>query len=147
MLDTYRSALQKQGYRMTPQRTAILRILSESKCHLTPLDVYESASQSMPGITEATIYRTLSFLTSQGLLLAAHIGNGQLAYEIAHHDHHHLICRSCGAASEVSHDLLKPLYSRLGEQTGFKVDRMHVTFFGLCPDCLSTQPGLHPALD
>ena len=141
MLDTYRSTLHKQGYRMTPQRTEILRILSESDCHLVPLEVYEFARRSMPGITEATVYRTLSFLTAQGLLLAAHVGNGQLAYEIAHHDHHHLICRNCGAACEVSHKLLKSLYSRLSEQTGFKVDRMHVTFFGLCPACLSTQPG------
>jgi Fe2+ or Zn2+ uptake regulation protein len=101
----------------------------------------------MPGITEATVYRTLSFLTAQGLLLAAHVGNGQLAYEIAHHDHHHLICRTCGAACEVSHELLKSLYSHLSEQTGFKVDRMHVTFFGLCPSCLSTQPEMQQALD
>ena len=135
MLDTYRALLQKQGYRMTPQRIAILRVLSESGRHLTPIEVYDEVKESMPGITEATIYRGLSFLADQGLLLAAHVGNGQLVYESAHHIHHHLICRKCGQTCEISHDLLRGLYGRLYKQTGFQVDSMHVTFFGLCPEC------------
>jgi len=124
---------------MTPQRIAILRILSEANQHMTPLEVFNSANQSLLGITEATIYRTLAFLTSHGLLLAAHVGNGQLVYEIAHHDHHHLICRGCGATCEISHDLLKSLYTSLNVQTGFHIDSMHVTFFGHCPECLQTE--------
>jgi Fur family ferric uptake transcriptional regulator len=130
---------------MTPQRIAILRILGEANRHMTPLEVYDSANQSLLGITEATIYRTLAFLTSRGLLLAAHVGNGQLVYEIAHHDHHHLICRGCGATCEISHDLLKSLYSSLNEHTGFHIDSMHVTFFGLCPACLHRETELAQA--
>ena len=81
---------------MTPQRMVILRILSEADCHLSPTRGFQRAQLALPGLTEATVYRTLAFLTEQGLLLAAHIGNGQLVYEIADHNHHHLICRTCG---------------------------------------------------
>ena len=47
-------------------------------------------------MTEATVYRTLEFLAENGVVLSALNGNGHLVYEIAGHDHHHLICRSCG---------------------------------------------------
>ena len=135
MIDTYSNQLRARGFRMTPQRLAILRSLEEAGRHLTPLEVYEAAEQSLPGLTEATVYRTLSFLTKQGLVLAAHIGNGQLVYEIADRAHHHLICRNCGQTCEIAHDALKDLYQEFQKRTGFQVDAMHVTFFGLCPEC------------
>ncbi len=139
MFDTYRIFLHKQGYRMTPQRMTILRILNDTSRHMTPREVYESAKQTLPGITEPTIYRTLSFLSAQGLLMAAHVGSGQLVYEAAGQNHHHLICRKCGQNCEISHELLKPLYDRLSNDTGFLVDGVHVTIFGLCPNCLKSH--------
>ena len=131
--------LQARGFRMTPQRLAILRILDESTGHLTPLELYHQALQQMPGITEATVYRTLNFLTEQGLVLAAHVGSGQLVYEIAARAHHHLICRQCGETREIGHDQLESLYERFQTDTGYQIDSMHLTFFGLCPECQKTN--------
>lgn len=129
------SHLHAHGFRVTPQRLAILRILEEANGHLPPLMIYERAQQLLPGITEATVYRTLNFLVDQGLALAAHIGNGQLVYEIAGREHHHLICRRCGEAIEIDHQLLKDIYEELHQRTGFQIDCIHVTFFGLCSEC------------
>jgi Fe2+ or Zn2+ uptake regulation protein len=67
--------------------------------------------------------------------LAAHIGAGQLVYEIAGHDHHHLICRVCGATQQIDHSLLEALYQHFLDSTGYQIDSIHVTFFGLCPGC------------
>lgn len=131
----FTNQLHMRGFRMTPQRLAILRILQESSCHLSPVDIYERAQQRLPGITEATVYRTLAFLHKQNFILAAHIGSGQLVYEIANHDHHHLICRACGHTHEVGHEMLHELYLQFQEKTGFLIDSIHVTFFGLCPKC------------
>jgi Fur family ferric uptake transcriptional regulator len=124
-----------RGYRITPQRMIILRILREAETHLHPTEIYRRARAILPGMTEATVYRTLAFLTEQGLALAAHIGNGQLVYEIAGHAHHHLICRSCGGILEIEHDLLTELYALFQVRTGYQIDSMHTTFFGLCPEC------------
>lgn len=146
MLTTYRTFLQKQGYRMTPQRMAILQILDEASRHMTPLEVYNAVRQTLPGITEPTVYRALSFLTNQGLLLAAHTSNGQMVYESAGHNHHHLICRKCGLTCEIDHEIIKPLYDFLKTETGYEVDGMHVTFFGLCPGCKKSQLELVSAI-
>jgi Fe2+ or Zn2+ uptake regulation protein len=120
---------------MTPQRWVILEILQRAGGHLSPVEIYRQAGQALPGLTEATVYRNLSFLAQQGLVLAAHIGSGQLVYETAGHDHHHLICRTCGATLEIDHSLLVDLYAILKERTGYKVDSVHTTFFGACPAC------------
>jgi Fe2+ or Zn2+ uptake regulation protein len=127
---------------MTPQRMAILNILSQAGAHLTPIDICQKAAEALPGLTDATVYRTLNFLTQQGLVLAAHIGNGQLVYEIAGRNHHHLICRRCGGTCEIGHELLESLYQQFQASTGYQIDNIHVTFFGLCPACQadSNQP-------
>jgi Fe2+ or Zn2+ uptake regulation protein len=135
--EPYSTQLRNQGFRLTPQRLAILRILRESGCHLTPAQVFQKAQEAIPGLTEATVYRTLNFLVAQGLALAAHVGSGQLVFEIAGHEHHHLICRACGHTHEIDHAALQALYEQFQANTGFAIDSVHVTFFGLCPDCQS----------
>jgi Fe2+ or Zn2+ uptake regulation protein len=133
------SRLREKGYRLTPQRMAVLQILHGPEKHLSPTEIYHQARQLLPGITEATVYRTLNFLTEQGLVLAAHIGSGQLVYEIGEHDHNHLICRNCGKSCEIEQSLLETLYQQFKRKTGFFIDSTHVTFFGLCPVCQEKQ--------
>ena len=140
MFESFSETLRARGYRMTPQRLAILRVLFESGCHLSPLEISQKAQQAVPGLTEATVYRTLAFLHEQGLIMAAHVGSGQLVYEIAGHDHHHLICRRCGATHEIGHELLETLYQNFEQSSGYRIDSLHVTFFGLCPVC-QDSPG------
>ncbi|HLE13601.1 MAG TPA: Fur family transcriptional regulator [Anaerolineales bacterium] len=129
------SHLRSQGFRLTPQRLAIVRALSQAHDHLTPGEVYRQVHGELPGMTEATVYRTLNFLTEQGLVLVAHVGHGQLVYEIAGHNHHHLICQACGQMQEIDHAELAAFFEQLMDRTGFQVDTAHATFFGFCPEC------------
>jgi len=124
--------LRSRGFRMTPQRLAILQALHEAG-HMTPAQVYESVRQT--GMTEATVYRTLEFLAENGVVLVADRGNGHLAYELSGERHHHLVCRGCGAQVEVEVEDLRELISQLEQQTGYRLDAVHLTFFGACPIC------------
>jgi len=133
--EDYAPQLRARGYRMTPQRHAILHTLCHSGVHLTPNEVYEQARKQLSGLTETTVYRTLEFLAENGLARPAHMGNGHLVYEIAGHEHHHLKCRSCGSEMEVEHALLSKLYRQLETTSGYRLTDSHVTFFGLCPNC------------
>jgi Fe2+ or Zn2+ uptake regulation protein len=133
----YITQLHAQGLRMTPQRSAILHVLHHARRHLSPTQVYELARKEYPGITEPTVYRTLEDLAEKKFLLAAHVGNGKIVYELAETQHHHLICHNCGKTVEVEHAPLQLLYRQLALSTGYKLDSSHVTFFGLCPDCQS----------
>jgi Fe2+ or Zn2+ uptake regulation protein len=137
----YTPQLRARGFRMTPQRLAILHTLHHADGHLSPTEVFERASSDLPGLTEPTVYRTLEFLAENGLACSAHTGGGHLVYEIAKADHHHLICRKCGGEVEIDHALLEPIYSELEAQSGFRFIDNHVTFFGLCPECQKLHSG------
>ena len=133
----YSPQLRARGYRMTPQRLAILHVLHHSRGPMSPVEVYEQARHELPGLTETTVYRTLEFLAENGLARPALTGNGHLVYELARHEHHHLICRTCGNEMEVEHELIKSMYQTLETASGYKLTDSHLTFFGLCPNCQS----------
>lgn len=131
----YAPQLRARGYRMTPQRLAILHVLRHEGTHLSPGEVYKKALVELPGLTEPTVYRTLEFLAENGLARSFHAGSGHLTYEIADTDHHHIICRLCGSEVEVEHARLASLYQELESASGFRNINSHLTFFGVCPEC------------
>lgn len=131
----YVPQLRARGYRMTPQRHAILHVLCHSGKHLSPAQVYKQAIEEFPNLTEPTVYRTLEFLAENGLAHPSQKGNGHLVYEIAGRDHHHLICRNCGKEMEIEHSVIKSMYQKLESASGYKLTDSHITFFGLCSNC------------
>lgn len=133
--DQYTPQIRARGFRMTPQRMAILHVLHHEGSHLSPTEIFARAKETIPGLTEATVYRTLEFLAENGLARPAHMGSGHLVYEIARQDHHHLICRKCGGEFQIDHAPLEKLYAELKSSSGYRSIDSHVTFFGLCPEC------------
>lgn len=131
----YAPQLRARGFRMTPQRMAILHVLRHNRTHLSPAEVYKKARKEMPSLTEPTVYRTLEFLAENGMIRSSHAGSGHLTYEIAGEDHHHVVCRICGSEIEVEHTLLENLYRKLEITSGYRSIDSHVTFFGVCPKC------------
>ena len=127
--------LRARGFRMTPQRLAILHVLRHEGTHLSPAEVYKKARKEVPGLTEPTVYRTLEFLADNALVRPSYSSNGHLTYEIAGDEHHHIICRNCGAEIEVEHTLLESLYRLLETTSQYRSIDSHVTFFGICPQC------------
>ena len=127
--------LRARGLRLTSQRLAILSVLRHSGKHLTPREVYEQARESVPGLMETTVYRTLEFLVENQFALAAHVGSGKLVYQAAGSDHHHVICRVCGSEVELPHNQLKELYAQIEQSTGYHLTTSHLVFSGLCAGC------------
>ena len=70
----YAPQLRSRGFRMTPQRMAILHALRHSGKHLSPRDVYKKAKKDFPSLTEPTVYRTLEFLAKNGLARPTQVG-------------------------------------------------------------------------
>lgn len=136
---TYAPQLRELGFRVTSQRLAILHVLRHSGGHLSPLDVYARARKSVPGLTQPTVYRTLEFLAANGLAWQTNLANGHLVYELAEHNHNHIVCRQCGDEVEIDPRLLDPAYRKLEAITGFSIDQHHVNLSGLCPRCRKTK--------
>lgn len=127
--------LHKQGFRLTTQRLTILAVLDEADGHLTATQVYQLAKIRYPSLTEPTIYRTLDFLSRQGLALVTHIGNGHLVYESARHNHLHIACQRCGQVISLDYACFNEFCRSLENMSGFRLDTSHFTFLGTCPAC------------
>jgi Fe2+ or Zn2+ uptake regulation protein len=137
----YAPQLRELGFRVTPQRMAILHVLRHSPGHLSPLQVYTRARRSVPGLTQPTVYRTLEFLAANGLAWQTSLPNGHLGYELAERNHNHIVCRVCGNEVEIDPRALEGAYRKLGAITGYTIDQQHVNLSGLCPSCRRMRSG------
>jgi len=131
------SVLKQRGYRLTPQRRAVLSVVALSHEHLTPAAIYEKVHQEHPGIGLVTIYRTLEILAELGLICEVHAGGNCRSYLVrrpAEH-HHHLICSDCDAVVDFADCDLSGLEERLSRETNFKIESHLLEFLGRCQNC------------
>src|SRR5687767_329248 len=127
--------LRQRGYRLTPRRLMVVQVLAEQRDHLTVEAILATVQKRYPSTNKTTVYRTLELLNELGLVLITDLGSGRLEFELAGHPHHHLICESCGARTEVDDRFLEPLRESLLKQYGFSTNLRHFALFGACPEC------------
>ena len=145
-----RQRLKEKGLKVTHQRLLILSVLEQnSGRHMTAEDIYELVTEDYPEIGLATVYRTLQLLWDIQLVDRINLDDGCVRYEIGHllgsgskHNHHHLICRSCGKVIPFDGDLLEGLEQHIEETAGFHVLDHEVKFYGLCSECMKTQKSM-----
>lgn len=129
--------LRREGFKITPQRRAVLYTIADNRDHLTPIDIYEKVSLQHPGIGLVTIYRTLDILDKLGLICEVHSGGNCRSYLLRRpsEHHHHLVCSSCGTVADFTECDLSELAERLSNETGFKIDGHILEFSGRCVNC------------
>ncbi|MDD5039021.1 MAG: Fur family transcriptional regulator [Dehalococcoidales bacterium] len=133
------NALRQHGYKLTPQRRAVIGVIASSRDHLTPATIYAKVHQAHPNIGLVTVYRTLEILAELGLVCELHSGGICHSYTIsAPQHHHHLICSSCGTVFDFTSHSLGELEQSLARQSGFRIDGHLLEFFGLCRVCRGT---------
>jgi Fe2+ or Zn2+ uptake regulation protein len=125
----------RHGYKMTPQRRAILEAIAVPGSHLTAEQIHETVRQSMPDTSLATVYNTLRELLAIHEVHELDLGLGVRRYEIARGEHVHLVCLNCQCIQDVPADLAE-LKSLVAEHDGFQPVRYDVTIYGYCDKCL-----------
>lgn len=147
MVDTTSvETLHARGERLTPQRLLVLETVRQDHGHLTAETIYERVVARYPYINRATIYRTLTWLTEQGLVCVTDLGAGQAEYQyLAPVHHHHLVCLKCGQQQEFPDALVAPLAGAIRERYGFAPRLDHLAVFGLCQQCQEVDAGMPDA--
>src|SRR3954447_25090209 len=132
--------LDRQGYRLTGQRRAVLEEVINRAAPFTSAELLKTMQRQSPGIGRATVFRTLDLLTRMGAVQRIHSDpdegrcHAYLACDDAHH--HHLICNSCGMVTDFTEDKELDALVRLIEQrTAFKVEGHRLEMIGRCPTC------------
>ena len=95
-------------------------------------------------VSHQTVYDVLAALTDAGLLRRIHPPGSVARYEARVGDnHHHLVCRSCGAIADVDCAVGSAPCLTAADGHGYAIDEAEVTYWGLCPAC-STSSAVTP---
>jgi Fur family transcriptional regulator, stress-responsive regulator len=131
--------LRECGLRVTPQRLAVLRAVSDSP-HVTADAVAETVRGEIGSISVQSVYDALATLTEKGLLRRIQPAGSAGRYEGRVADnHHHLICRDCGRMVDVDCAVGEPPCVMPVDDFGYAIDEAEVIYWGRCPDCLDSK--------
>jgi Fur family ferric uptake transcriptional regulator len=131
-----RDQLRARGLRWTPQRRLLLKVLAESRGHVTAAELVERCRDEDPQTTPSTVYRTLDMLEELGVVRHGHGADGREEFHVLPKEEHgHLYCRNCGRTWEVDAREAAALLDAFEAQREFAVDLSHLTVVGLCRDC------------
>lgn len=135
---TLRKALERSGQRYTEQRGAVYRFLVSTDTHPTADDVFLAVRSEIPGISLATVYKSLETLVSCGLATKLTYGDGSARYDGRTDVHHHARCLSCGKVMDLPGRLQSREIEKLQEGTGgFEVTGYRLEVLGYCSSCRS----------
>jgi Fe2+ or Zn2+ uptake regulation protein len=134
--DHLRDVFRAAGRRLTSQRRLVLDVLEASNEHLDAEALYDRARVYRPGISLATVYRTLAILKKLGLVEEHRLGEEHGHYEPVRGDpHYHFICLDCGKVIEFDTSLVTQVKQELSEREGVRVTSAHLYLSGHCAQC------------
>jgi Fur family peroxide stress response transcriptional regulator len=136
-----RRALEGSGQRFTEQRSAVYRFLADTTTHPTADEVFLAVRGDVPGISLATVYKSLETLVGCGLASKLTYAGGSARYDGRTDPHPHARCLGCDRVFDLPGTLPdEPLKSLRAAAGGFNVTGYRLELIGFCADCGTAAP-------
>ena len=127
--------------RVTRQRMAVLTAV-HSHPHADTGSLLAAVRRELPEVSQQAVYDVLHALTEAGLVRRIQPSGSVARYEARVGDnHHHVVCRSCGAIADVDCAVGDTPCLVASNDQGYAIDEAEVTYWGMCPDCASAPAG------
>lgn len=122
MANRIEALCREKGLRLTGQRRVITEVLSKAHDHPDAYELHRRVARRDPGISLATVYRTVRRLEAEGILERHAFRDGRARYEAAAGQHHdHLIDLETGKVIEFSSPEIERLQAEIARRLGFKL--------------------------
>jgi Fur family ferric uptake transcriptional regulator len=133
--------LRGAALRITRPRVAVLGVVYDHP-HADTHSIVDRVRTDLGGVSQQAVYDVLQALTEAGLVRRIQPPGSVARYESRVGDnHHHVVCRSCGAIEDVDCAVgTAPCLSPFDDH-GFVIDEAEVVYRGLCPGCLNRGKG------
>ncbi len=132
--------LRTHDLRVTRPRIAVLQAV-DIHPHADTNSIIAHVREQLPEVSHQAVYDVLATLTRVGLLRRIQPQGSVARYEARVGDnHHHVVCRSCGAAADVDCAVGATPCLSASENHGYIIDEAEVIYWGLCPECLVSNP-------
>ena len=136
----FQRLLRGAGLRVTRPRVAVLGAV-HTYPHASADTILGAVRRDLPEVSHQAVYDCLHALTAADLLRRIQPSGSVARYEARVGDnHHHVVCRSCGAISDVDCATGDTPCLTASDDHGYLIDEAEVTYWGLCPDCTSSPP-------
>ncbi|HEX2036141.1 MAG TPA: transcriptional repressor [Chloroflexota bacterium] len=123
---------------MTAGRLVTLEVLTGVNRHLDAAAVAAAVQERLGQQSIQAIYNNLHLLTDAGMLRRIELPGHPAQYELRVGDnHHHLVCRRCGAIADVDCAVGDTPCLTAADDSGYEIDEAEVIYWGRCPACVA----------
>ena len=135
--------LRSVDLRVTRPRLAVLGAV-QAHPHADTETIFGAVRTALPDVSRQAVYDVLAALTAANLVRRIQPSGSLARYESRVGDnHHHVVCRSCGAIADVDCAVGEPPCLTPSDDSGlldgFVLDEAEVIYWGMCPDCSTSQ--------
>jgi Fur family peroxide stress response transcriptional regulator len=132
--------LRDNGHKITPQRLAIVAILSKSEGHPSVEDIHDQIKTDFPTMSLATVYRNIVLMKSLGEVLELGFPDGSNRYDgNKPHPHPHVICIECNKIVDPDLASVDDMKKEVALATSFTILNHRLDFFGICSNCMEKK--------
>lgn len=132
--------LRGAGLRVTAPRLAVLLAMEECPAHAGAETIASTVRARIGDISAQTVYNVLRTFAAAGLIRRIEPAGSPGLYELrAGDNHHHVVCRGCGAAADVDCAVGAAPCLEASQTHDFQIDEAEITFWGRCPACAAAS--------
>jgi len=127
-------SLRQVGLQVTAQRLAVYRAVRRSP-HAMADEICDGVRAEIGTISRQAVYDALNVMSEYELIRRIQPAGSAARYEDRVDNHHHLVCRECGALVDVDCAAGEAPCLNAKEDHGYVIDEAEVTYWGICPKC------------
>ncbi len=125
--------------RVTRPRASVLAAVHENP-HADTDSIIGVVREGLGEVSTQAVYDVLRALTAAGLVRRIEPAGSVARYESRVADnHHHVICRSCGAIADVDCAVGYTPCLAASDDHGYSIDEAEVVYWGRCPACTAAR--------
>jgi Fur family transcriptional regulator, peroxide stress response regulator len=130
------NSLREEGFRITPQRIAIVEYLLKTEEHPSAEHIHKIVQKKYPMISLSTVYKTLDLLREKKLVNEIKV-EGEARFDAHIDEHINLVCMNCGKIDDIDEDSLKEIQAKAARKSKYVILKSNFELFGYCNNCKS----------
>ncbi|MBT8221069.1 MAG: transcriptional repressor [Bacteroidia bacterium] len=137
VINIFSNHLEKNSFRKTPERFAILEEIYKRTDHFDAEALYIHMKTRNYRVSRATVYNTLELLVNCDLVKKHQFGKNLAQYEksYGYKQHDHVICAHCGKVVEFCDPRIQQIKNMVGDLLNFEITHHALNLYGICGSC------------
>lgn len=135
-VDQVIAILRDEGFRITPQRTAIVDYLLKTDDHPSAELIHKVIRKRYPMVSLSTVYKTLDLLREKKMVNEIEV-DGESRFDAHTDEHINLVCMKCGKIEDIDEDSLKEIQMRAAKKSKYVILKSSFELSGYCSNCKS----------